>query len=316
MSAPTFSEAQNSFLEAQHLFLEALEAADRSPNTLSTYASSLQELADWLADNEMPLALKDIEPAHIRAFMAYLKKRPKRRGYQQHTVPKGGLATETRRGYHRVLSAFFGWCEREGLLNGHWPMRNVPRPRPEHKEMPVLTDKEARRFLGLLDKPGVKKRTLFMAFSLMWRLGLRVSEVCDLRLSDLNLEQGSLLVRGKGKKQRRLPVGNGLEGLLKDYLTDLRPRYANGCNRLLVSYTGDPLSADSLRRSFTRYAERANIKGTPHTLRHSFATKAAREGIHILYLQKLLGHSSVTITERYFHSNFEDMQRELEKLSF
>jgi integrase/recombinase XerD len=309
MSAPTFSEAQNSFLEA-------LELADRSPLTLSTYAASLQELASWLADNGKPLAVRDIEPAHIRAFLLYLSRRPKRPGYKQRTKPKGGLATETIRGHHRVLSAFFGWCEREGLLNGHCPMRNVPRPRPEHKEMPLLTDKEVRRFLGLLDRPGVKKRTLFMAFSLMWRLGLRVSEVCDLRLSDLNLEQGSLLVRGKGKKQRRLPVGNGLEGLLRDYLADLRPRYANGCDSLLVSYTGDPLSGDSLRRSFTRYAKRANIKGTPHTLRHSFATKAAREGVHILYLQRILGHSSVTITERYFHNSFEDMAAALDKMDW
>jgi integrase len=61
---------------------------------------------------------------------------------------------------------------------------------------------------------------------------------------------------------------------------------------------------------------RVGIRGTPHTLRHSLATKAAREGVHVLYLQRILGHSSATITERYFHNSFEDLQRELGKLRF
>lgn len=311
MSAPTLTQAQTSFLEA-------LELADRSPHTLAAYARSLEALSDFLEEssNGNPPAVQDIEAADVRAFLLHLSRRRKRPGHKHHTTPTDGLATETIRGYHRVLSAFFGWCEREGMLNGHRPMRNVPRPRPEHKEMPVLADEEVRRFLALLDKPSTKKRTLYVAFSVMWRLGLRISEVCDVRLSDLHLDRGSLLVRGKGKRQRRLPVGNGLETLLRGYLADVRPLYANGCDRLLVSYTSEPLRPSSLRRSFTRYAKRAGIEGTPHTLRHSFATKAAREGVHVLYLQRLLGHSSVTITERYFHNSFEDMRRELEKLRF
>ena len=311
MSAPTLRQARASYLEG-------LELSDRSPHTLDVYGRSPEELSQWLEDysNGKPLAVADIESLHVRGFLLHQARRPKRPGHQHATTPTEGLSTETIRGYHRVLSTFFRWCEREGLLNGHRPTRNVPRPRPEHKEMPVLSDGEVNRLLALLDKPSSKKRTLFVAFSLMWRLGLRVSEACDARLSDLDLGRGSLLVRGKGKRQRRLPVGNGLEGLLRDYLADVRPLYANGCDRLLVSYTGNPLRPGSLRRSFRRYARRADVEGTPHTLRHSFATKAARSGVHVLYLQRLLGHSSVTITDRYFHNSFEDMRRELEKLTF
>ena len=182
--------------------------------------------------------------------------------------------------------------------------------------MPVLSDSEVARFLALLDSPDVKKRVLFVGFSLMWRLGLRISEVCGLRVSDLDLGRGSLLVHGKGKKQRRLPVGNGLEGLLRDYLAELRPRYANGSDRLLVSYTGGPLLASSLRRSFTRYARRAGIVGAPHTLRHSYASKFIRDGGSITALQRFLGHSSLATTERYLHTSFEDLEREYDKLRF
>jgi site-specific recombinase XerD len=104
---------------------------------------------------------------------------------------------------------------KQGLLNGHQPMRNVQEPKASRKAIRILGDEEVARLLALLDKPSVKKRTLYVAFSLMYRLGLRISEVCDLRLSDLNLKQGWLLVRGKAKRERRLPVRSSLEGMLR-----------------------------------------------------------------------------------------------------
>jgi len=309
MSTLTVSHAQASFLEA-------VELSNRSPQTVTLYGRLLGDFRSWLSEQGPPLAVADIEPRHVRGFLLHLSQRPKRPGWQHRTTPTGGLATETLRGYHRVLSSFFAWCEREGLLNGYRPMQNVPRPRPEHKEMRVLSDAEVKRFLGLLDKPSSKKRTLFVAFSLMWRLGLRISEVCDARLSDLDLDNGSLVVRGKGRKQRRLPVRKGLGPVLRGYVADLRPRYANGCDRLLVSYTGEPLRPSSLRRSFTRYARRCGITGTPHTLRHSFATKAIRRGVNPFKLMRLLGHSDIKTTMRYVHvSDFDDLAAAIDKMA-
>ena len=80
------------------------------------------------------------------------------------------------------------------MVNGHQPMRNVQKPKAAQKEIRILSDQEIGRLLALVDKPTVKKRRLYVAFSLMYRLGLRISEVCDARLSDLSLKQGSLLV--------------------------------------------------------------------------------------------------------------------------
>lgn len=101
------------------------------------------------------------------------------------------------------------------MLNGHQPMRNVQRPKAAHKEIRTLSDEQVGRFLALLGKPTVNKRTLYVAFSSMHRLGLRMSEVCNARLSDFDAKRGSLLVRGKGTRERRLPVRNGLEGMLQ-----------------------------------------------------------------------------------------------------
>ena len=157
------------------------------------------------------MAVDEIESSHVKGFLLHLKRRPKRPGYQHRKEPEGGLAPETIRHYYWTLVSFFKWCEDERLLNGHKPMHNVAKPAKEQKEIRTLSDQEIERILDLLDKPEVKKRTLYVSFCLMARLGLRIGEVVNLRLSDVNLERGSILVLGKGKKERRLPIPNGLD---------------------------------------------------------------------------------------------------------
>ncbi|TKJ29700.1 MAG: hypothetical protein CEE40_07625 [Chloroflexi bacterium B3_Chlor] len=201
--------------EARVAFIKSLKASERSPGTLALYERCLKELEDWLTANDQALAVDAIESRHITDFPLYLAERPKRQGHGYRSKPEGLLATETKRHYHRVMSSFFNWCQREGLLNGHMPMRNIKKPRPEHKEIRTLSDQEVKRFLDLLHQPEAKKRTLYVAFSLMYKLGLRISEVCNLRLSDLNLETGRLFVQGKGKKERELPIRNGVDKMLE-----------------------------------------------------------------------------------------------------
>lgn len=306
----------SSLKSARGEFLESLQAANRSSATLDLYRGHLVELGGWLQDNGKPLIVADIESRHIRGFLLYLSQRPKRPGFRYRNEPQGGLAPATLRAYYRTLSSFFTWAEAEGLLNGHKPMKNVQKPTAGHKEIRTLSDKQVQRFLALLDSPDVKKRTLYVAFSLMYHLGLRISEVCHTRLGDVNFAEASLLVRGKGKKERRLPLRNGLESLLQAYVHDARPKVANGCDRLLVSYVGTPLQPGSLRKSFKYYAKRAGIIGTPHTLRHSFATRAVRSGVSPFVLMGLLGHSNIETTMRYVHANgFQDMAAALDKMA-
>lgn len=308
MSSPTLERARD-------CYLEAVESAGKSPRTIETYRPRLSEFETWLRANKGPLVVEEITSAETRGFLLDLNRRPKRPGHLHRSKPQGGLAAETIRGYYKTLGSFFSFVEREGWLNGHEPMSNVEKPKAEHKEVRILSDSEIERFLSLLDKPTFTKRTLFVAFSLMWRLGLRVSEVCKVRLSDLNLEQGSLLVRGKGRRHRLLPIPNSLRDLLNAYLTEVGPRYANGCDSLLVSSVSKPLHTSCLRKSFTRYAKRAGIVATPHVLRQSFATKAVRSGVSPFVLMKLLGHFDLKTTIRYVHANsFDDVAAALDMM--
>lgn len=278
---------------ARVFFLERLELAGKSPLTVDSYRRHLRQLEGWLRQDDKPLTVEEIEPSHVRGFLLHLSRRRKRPGFQHRSQPQGGLAPETLRAYYTSLSAFFSWAEAEGLLNSHQPMRNVQRPKAGHKEIRTLSDRQIRRFLALLDSPHIKKQTLYVAFSLMYHLGLRMSEVCAARLSDFDLKQGALLVRGKGRRESRMPLRNRSEEILQAYMEAVRPTVAEGPHRLLVSYVGKPLRPGPLRKSLARCAERLGVVGTPHVLRHEFATRAIRSGVSAFVLMKLLGHASV-----------------------
>ena len=157
---------------ARGLFLEALEVAGRSRATLALYARNLGEFETWLRANSHSLAAEEIETCHARGFLLHLARRPKKAGHQYRTSPRGQLSPETIRGHYRTLSSFINCCDREGILNGHDPMRNVGKHQPDHKEMTVLSDEEVKSFLNLLNKPCAQKQTLRVAFSLMWPCGL------------------------------------------------------------------------------------------------------------------------------------------------
>lgn len=299
-------------------YLEALEQGGRSKATLESYDRILRDFETWLDTNGGPPKVEEITASNVRGFLLYLARRPKKPGHQYRSQPKDGLSQETLRTHYRTLSAFFGWCEREGLLNGQRPMRNVERPKADHKEMMVLSDEEIRALLAQVDKPSPERRTRYVAFSLMHRLGLRIGEVCNLKTLRVNLKNGSILVEGKGRKERKLPLRNGLEDILQDYITNVRPQFDRGISdSLLLSWTGNPLTPGSLRKSFKRYAYRAGIGGaTPHALRHSFATKFANENGNVFLLQKMLGHSNIETTRRYYHGTFRDLEEAMDKLDF
>jgi len=304
----------SSLCQAVESFLIAKELKRASPGTLALYRRLLADFQSFLGPNP---EVGEIQPHDVRAFLLHCLRRQKRPGHGYVTKPDGGLSDETLAAYYRVLSSFFHWCKREGLLNGHWPMENVERPKPHKKVMRTLRKAEVERLLALVDKSGIEGRNLFVAFSLMARLGLRIAEVCNLRLGDVDLDTGAAIIWGKGDKERTLPIPKDLADVLRDYVSKVRPQYANGCDRLLVSYMGTPLLTSSLRKSFKRYAQREGIRGTPHTLRHSFATQCVRDGNSVFVLKEMLGHEDLKTTERYVHAvTLEDMAAALDKMDW
>ena len=138
---------------------------------------------------------------------------------------------------------------------------------------------------------------------LLFATGIRISELCSLKMNDINLYDGTILIYGKGSKERKLQIGNDdvihiLEKYKKNFLTIIQ-----STNHFFVNQSGNPLSDQAVRRAINKYTSLAAIELhiTPHMFRHTFATSLLEADVDIRYIQEMLGHSSINITEIYTH---------------
>jgi len=159
--------------------------------------------------------------------------------------------------------------------------------------------------------PGLRNRALL---EVLYGTGARISEAVGLDIDDLDLELRTVLVTGKGNKQRKLPLGDYAAAALSDYLVRGRPMLAikgRGTSRVFLNLRGAPLSRQSAWQVLSTTAERAGISSpvSPHTMRHSFATHLLEGGADVRVVQELLGHSSVTTTQIYTRVTAETLRQ-------
>ena len=230
------------------------------------------------------------------------------------------LAAEMQRGksprsLSRYLSAyrqFYRWLVREGKI-GNDPVALIESPKTGRGLPKALTEEQVE---ALLDAPdtgtalGARDRAML---ELMYATGLRVSELVDLQLSNINLNQGVVRVIGKGRKERLVPIGDEAHESLKNYMASGRPELLQGVQTDSVFVTSR--KAGMTRQAFwymvRRYAAQCNIprKLSPHMLRHSFATHLLNHGADLRVVQLLLGHSDLSTTQIYTHIAREGLKR-------
>jgi integrase/recombinase XerD len=184
----------------------------------------------------------------------------------------------------------------------------LPRPLPK-----AISESEVDALLAAPDdtKPGgLRDRAML---ELMYASGLRVSELVGLTVDQVNLRQGVVRVRGKGGKDRLVPVGEEAQLWLARYLKQARPALARGQSRteLFLSARGAGVARQVFWRSLKQHAARAGVKGglSPHGLRHSFATHLLNRGADLRVLQMLLGHASLSTTQIYTLVAREGLQK-------
>ena len=138
---------------------------------------------------------------------------------------------------------------------------------------------------------------------LLFASGMRISELCSLTLEQVNLVDQTILIYGKGSKERKIQVENSeVVRILKEYQHDYQCEI-NMCNHFFVNQSGHPFSEQAVRRMISKYVSlsKINMHITPHMFRHTFATSLLESDVDIRYIQEMLGHSSITITEIYTH---------------
>ena len=192
------------------------------------------------------------------------------------------------------------------------PSRDVERPRIGKHLPEVLEIVEVEKFLDTIDLGtpyGLRDRTLF---ELIYSCGLRVSEAAELELSQVYLKEGLIRVRGKGDKERLVPLGDEAEKWFRTYLREARPLLLKGPSsndRVFLNNRGEGLGRKGMWKRFRGIAERAEVDGKIHTLRHSFATHLLRGGADLRSVQELLGHADISTTQIYTHLDQDDLAR-------
>lgn len=216
--------------------------------------------------------------------------------------------------YHGHLATFFRWMVEEGAINSS-PMDRIPPPTARKDEIVPFSDQQLERLLQAARKTGDPKRDEAIVLFLV-DTGIRASELCSLRMHDLDLSARMCQVLGKGNKKRPMPFGKVCARALSSMLRDAdreadAPIFVTTRGRR----SGESLTRSGLLQLFERLGDAAGIQGvrcSPHTARHTFAVSFLRAGGHTFALQSMLGHESLDMTQRYVrlaHSDIEKQHR-------
>jgi len=276
------------------LFLDHL-AVERglSERTLTAYRGDVVRLVAFAREQgvEDPTQL---EGGDLREFTFHLK-------------DEGLAATSIRRAQSAVRT-YFAFLLDEGVIEVD-PTERMESPRTGRKLPDVLTPEEIERLISALDDTKDSWSRDRAILEVLYGSGLRVSELTELPVRSVDLDEEVLLVFGKGSKERLVPLGGAARRALEVYLRQLRPSLDRGAaqGKVFLNARGGPLSRMSVWSLVKETAERAGItkKVSPHTLRHSFATHLLEGGADLTVVQELLGHADISTTQIYTHVDRE-----------
>ncbi|HWE11801.1 MAG TPA: site-specific tyrosine recombinase XerD [Solirubrobacteraceae bacterium] len=282
-------------------FLAALELErGLSRNTLEAYRSDLQQYGVFLSRRGRdPLR---VDPGDLAAFVSELA---------DGREDRPPLAPATLQRKIACLRSFYRHLRREQIMD-HDPTAELRPPRSRGRLPKVLTRDEVNRLLAQptgTSPAALRDRALLET---MYACGLRASEAITLELSELDLEAGMLRARGKGSKERLVPIGSKAIVTLSEYLTKARPRLVGlrDETHVFVNLRGSGLSRQGLYRIVQGHARSAGLadRMSPHTLRHTFATHLLAGGCDLRSLQEMLGHADIGTTQIYTHLSAERLR--------
>lgn len=271
-----------------------------SPNTCRSYQRDLEEFEDFLRSHEGGLLLSgrvkwgEVSRMTIRKYLSLL--------YRTHR--KSSIARKI-----SSLRSFYRFLVRERIVP-HNPAKAVATPKVEKTLPTTLTVDEA---IELVESPSKKERDTSRVpnginrlrdqaiLELLYSSGLRVGELVSLNINDIDFPLGIVKVMGKGRKERIVPVGEKALMALSTYLHERRD--GEGEQPLFINHRGGRLTSRSVGRLVKRYSKISGIvrKISPHSLRHSFATHLLDAGADLREIQEMLGHASLSTTQKYIH---------------
>ncbi|MGD8319426.1 MAG: site-specific tyrosine recombinase XerD [Gemmatimonadota bacterium] len=266
-----------------------------SDRTVAAYGRDLARWAAFLQEDGVSKP-SEVTPAHLRAWVFSLK--------------EAGMAPTSIRRAQSAVRTYYAFLLAEGAVEAD-PTERLESPKLGRRLPDYLTHDEVAR---LLEAPDPDARLFWRdraILEVLYATGMRVSELAELSLGALDLDEAFLTVFGKGSKERLVPVGAPALRALGRYLREVRPRLDRGGGkaqgRVFLNARGTPLSRVAVWALVKKAARRAGItrKVSPHTLRHTFATHLLEGGADLAAVQELLGHADISTTQIYTHVDRE-----------
>ena len=266
-------------------------------NTIESYMRDLAQFAHFI------LRMYDVPPKRVEPEMI--------RNYLTRMYDLGREKSSQARALSGIKS-FFNYLILNDMIEAS-PAELIEAPKTSRPLPDTLTTAEIDRLIGSIDASTTKGLRDRAILELLYSCGLRVSELCELRIGDLFFGEGYIRVTGKGDKQRLVPISAMARERIQLYLDQRRSRYRDEI--LFLNNRGCKLTRVMIFTIIKQAAQRASIdkKISPHTFRHSFATHLLQGGASIRQVQELLGHENIVTTEIYTHLNTDHLRETLEE---
>jgi len=296
---------------AIRLYEDFIKSKGFSRETLRKYVGNLEIFCEYYNKMEKADDVRDIRFEDLNDFFVHLKKRKNQKGEL--------LSSSALSGYNSVLKNFFEFLVKyEYIFNNPFNTENFAPAKKMSLRKSIDVDKVL-EFLNALEDGtdiGIRNRAVF---ELLYGTGIRLSELINLNVTDVDFGSAKILIReGKGSKDRIVPAGNNLLRILKTYISAVRKKYLDEnkvfTGALFLTVKGERLGSQSVYRILKKYFESKGIEGIcTHMLRHSFATHILERGAKIMQVKEILGHSSLSTTVIYTQFSVTGLKRIMKK---
>jgi tyrosine recombinase XerC len=261
-----------------------------SKHTLRAYKRDLLDFYEYLKRNNLNYI--DISRNSLRGFLIELKEK----GLEKRSISRKISS----------IRSFYRFLMKEGIIEKN-PLTTLELPKVDKKLPTFLTEEEV---IKLINSPNDKNLIGYrdkLILTFLYSTGMRVSEIVSLKVSQLDLDKGEVIITGKGKKDRIVFLTDEIKDMIKIYLDKRRKK----SNVLFLNRNGKPLTDKGIRLLVEKYAKKVvpYKKVTPHTLRHTFATHLLTNGADLRVVQELLGHTKLSTTQIYTHLTKENLKK-------
>lgn len=286
------------FSEAIDKLIDYMTGIDRSPRTIELYAYDLAKIRRFLEERKNgPVYIEDVTQEDLESFMQYAKEQKK-------------YSANSRSKFFYVLRTLYAFAYKKEIVtrNIAITMDFMKMPKVERD---YLTEEEVEKIIKAIDNDLIQLIATFL-----FNTGLRISECLNLKLEDVDFEKRTILVvQGKGRKDRIVPLNDDLHHLLENYVTHWREGHKS--NYFFSTKKTGSISYSHVNTTIRKSARKIGInkKVTCHVLRHSFASALVRNNVNLVHIQKLLGHESLAVTSIYTHTNLEALSNAVNVLN-